>query len=111
MSGADPAWTARRTHTPRQRPGFRSEKDDSTLKALSSFFYRIFALTGKEAEGRPLVQRLAPPQNGGGEGGAVHRVGEMLGLQTDGVGLTVDRPIFSLALRQPARGIQLHPLH
>ena len=105
MSGADPTWTARRTHTPRQRLGLRSEKDDSTSKALSSFFHRISALTGKEAEGRPLVQRLAPPQNGGGEGGAVHRVGEMLSFQTDSVGLTVDRLIFSLTLRQPARGI------
>ena len=35
----------------------------------------------------------------------------MLRLQTDAVGLTVDRTALSLALRQPARRVELHPLH
>ena len=53
---------------------------------------------------------FARPQDGGREVFMVHRVGEVLGLQAHGVGGAVDGAALATALRQPAGGVELHPL-
>ena len=56
------------------------------------------------------MEFLSRPQDGGGEVGMIHRVGEVLGLQAHGVGDVVDRAALAGAVGQVAGGIQLGAL-